>query len=82
MAGASAPVSLEKTMKIQIIGGTVVNGKIRNHGEVVEVTDRDARFLITLNKAKKYVEPKPVRRPRARRAPVNRMIDESEVDTR
>ena len=42
-------------MKIQIKRPTVAGGEARCVGDVVEVIDSDARYLIAIGKAEKYV---------------------------
>ena len=44
-------------MKIKILRGTVVNGEAVVEGQVVETSEADAAFLITLGKATAIAEP-------------------------
>lgn len=79
IAGASALANSEENMeKIRILRGTVCGGKVVRSGQVVNASARDARVLINAGKAEVYVEPK---RP-ARRSPVNRQVQTSELEAR
>ena len=44
-------------MRIEMIYGTNVNGKLVSPGDIIDVNDRDAALLIGQGQAKQYVAP-------------------------
>ncbi len=67
-------------MEIRMLKSTVCGGKKAAAGAVVDASATDARQLINAGKAEEYTAPKIKRRKKS--PPVNRMIDENELDNR
>jgi len=64
-------------MKIKMLKSTNCDGKAVAVGEVVDASEKDGRFLVSL----KYAERHTSRKRKTKTAPVNRM-DDGEIDTR
>lgn len=63
-------------MYVKFLRGTVADGEKREKGSSADISDKDAKFLIARGAA---VEAK---KPKGKKAPVNRSIDESELESR
>lgn len=59
-AGESQPAEKSVMMRIKILRNTVAGGVTVNEGQIVEVPDVEARFLIGLHKAEAVEGEKPV----------------------
>jgi hypothetical protein len=67
-------------MHIKIIKTTVVGGKVRRAGDVVEASYMDGRFLIARGKAEVHTPPK--KPPAKKKAPVNKAVAVDALETR
>lgn len=75
--GLKAPFLVsEKTMDVVITRGTVAGGERREVGDVVTVTEQEARLLVASGKAEEH-KPKP--KPKGRKT---KAIESSELETR
>jgi len=59
VGGRSVKTNTGGGVEIEILMGTVCGGQRVSPGAVIEATPVDARLLINLGKARKYVEPSP-----------------------
>jgi hypothetical protein len=65
-------------MKIKMLKSTNCDGKPAPAGKVIEASTKDGRFLINTGMAVEHIEAvKP--KPKAKKAPVNRMTEVSET---
>lgn len=67
-----------ETMKIKLIRAAVVDCVTHPAGTVLEVNEGEGRLLLSRGKAEAFVEPKP----KAKKAPANKMVDVDELETR
>lgn len=66
-------------MQIKILKTTVADGKVCAAGTVQDLADNTGRFLINTGRAEAYEAPA---KPRAKKAPENKMVDVDELETR
>lgn len=74
------PYLFGETMRVKILSSTVASGQNCKAGSVVDIADKDARFLIATGSAEPYIEP-PKPAPK-KKAPVNRVITTEQIETR